>query len=295
LQPGFRSFVRKIRRFVAGTLVTAVILSLFFLFKNPVAARSHLYSVARDVMKISLDLKTYHWYVIDGENFRVKYQPVDADVARLVLRTAEEICQAVNEMLAYRPEEPVYVYIYPTKETLNKSFGWDASVNAMGVYWAGTIRILSPLEWVEDEEQLETIFRESGPLVHEYAHLLVDYRTQGNYPRWLTEGIAQYVERELTGYLLAATGEGQGNWYSLKDMDEDFDLLPDQSLAYQQSLWAVDYLVELKGFDGVLALLEELAAGKKISEALEAVLGQDLDTFEVSLKRWVTSQETAGP
>lgn len=295
MQPGFRSFVRKIRRFVAGTLVTAVILSLFFLFKNPVAARSHLYSVARDVMKISLDLKTYHWYVIDGENFRVKYQPVDADVARLVLRTAEEICQAVNEMLAYRPEEPVYVYIYPTKETLNKSFGWDASVNAMGVYWAGTIRILSPLEWVEDEEQLETIFRERGPLVHEYAHLLVDYRTQGNYPRWLTEGIAQYVERELTGYLLAATGEGQGNWYSLKDMDEDFDLLPDQSLAYQQSLWAVDYLVELKGFDGVLALLEELAAGKKISEALEAVLGQDLDTFEVSLKRWVTSQETAGP
>ncbi|HHY59257.1 MAG TPA: hypothetical protein GX504_01460, partial [Clostridia bacterium] len=146
MQPGFRPFVRKIRRFVAGTLVTAVILSLFFLFKNPVAARSHLYSVARDVMKISLDLKTYHWYVIDGENFRVKYQPVDADVARLVLRTAEEICQAVNEMLAYRPEEPVYVYIYPTKETLNKSFGWDASVNAMGVYWAGTIRILSPLE-----------------------------------------------------------------------------------------------------------------------------------------------------
>ena len=295
MQPGFRSFLGKIRRFLAGTLVTAVIFALCFVFKHPVAAKSHLYSVARDFMKISMDLKTHHWYVIDGENFRVKYQPVDAPVARLVLDTAEEACRTVNEMLDYRPTEPVYVYIYPTKETLNKSFGWDASVNAMGVYWAGTIRILSPLDWVEDEEQLETVFRESGPLIHEYAHLLVDYRTQGNYPRWLTEGIAQYVERELTGYLLAAAAEDQGDWYSLKDMDEGFDLLPDQSLAYRQSLLAVDYLVELKGFDGVLALLEELAAGKKISEALEAVLGQDLDTFEVSLKRWVTSQETAGP
>jgi len=112
LKPGFRSFVGKIRRFVAGTLVTAVIFSLFFIFKNPVAAKSHLYSVARDVMKISLDLKTHHWYVIDGENFRVKYQPVDAPVAKLVLRTAEEACRAVNEMLDYQPDEPVYVYIY---------------------------------------------------------------------------------------------------------------------------------------------------------------------------------------
>lgn len=279
---------------MAGTLVAAVIFLLLFIFKNPVGAKNHLYSAAREIMKISLDLQTRHWYVIDGENFRVKYQPADASVARLVLQTAEGTYRSVNEMLGYHPDEPVYIYIYPTKETLNKSFGWDASVNAMGVYWAGTIRILSPLDWIEDEAQLETIFRESGPLVHEYAHLLVDYRTHGNYPRWLTEGVAQYAERELTGYMLSATAQERKEWYSFKDMDDDFDLLSDQSLAYEQSLLAVDYMVEMGGFDSVLNLLDELAQGKKIGDALENIFGQDLDAFEVSFKKWVKEKEAAG-
>lgn len=294
LKHGLRRLVRNIRRIMASTLVAAVIFLLLFIFKNPVAAKSHIYSVARDIMKISLDLQTRHWYVIDGKSFRVKYQPADASVARLVLYTAEDTYQSVNEMLDFYPEGPVDIYIYPTKETLNKSFGWDASVNAMGVYWAGTIRILSPLDWIEDEAQIETIFRESGPLVHEYAHLLVDYRTHGNYPRWLTEGVAQYVERELTGYMLSSTTDERKGWYSFKDMDDDFDLLSDQSLAYQQSLLAVDYMVELGGFNSVLALLDELAQGKKISDALEETFGQNLDAFEVSFKKWTAEQEAVG-
>lgn len=287
MRSGFKFRLPSVRRVLASALLVAAIFLLFFTLKSPVTAKNHLYGLARDVMKKSLEIRTFNWYVLDGSGFKVRYQPVDAPVARLVLETAEDTYEAVNQMLDYTPVDSVPVYIYPTKETLNESFGWDASVNAMGVYWAGTIRILSPLEWIEDEEEMSVIFRENGPMAHEYAHLVVDYKTHGNYPRWLTEGIAQYVERELTGFVLAHEEQDGEEWYSFETMDTEFDLLPNQHLAYAQSLLAVDYMVELKGFDGVLELLDELAKGQKISNALGSVLGQELADFEVSFREWV--------
>lgn len=287
MRSGFKFRLPSVRRVLASALLVAAIFLLFFTLKSPVTAKNHLYGLARDVMKKSLEIRTFNWYVLDGSGFKVRYQPVDAPVARLVLETAEDYYEAVNQMLDYTPVDSVPVYIYPTKETLNESFGWDASVNAMGVYWAGTIRILSPLEWIEDEEEMSVIFRENGPMAHEYAHLVVDYKTHGNYPRWLTEGIAQYVERELTGFVLAHEEQDGEEWYSFETMDTEFDLLPNQHLAYAQSLLAVDYMVELKGFDGVLELLDELAKGQKISNALGSVLGQELADFEVSFREWV--------
>ena len=286
MKTGFKFKLPSCRRILAGALLVAAIFLLFFTLKSPITTKNYLYGLARDVMKKSLEIKTYHWYVVDGSGFRVRYQPVDAPVARLVLDTAEDTYEAVNQMLDYTPAEPVPVFIYPTKETLNKSFGWDAAVNAMGVYWAGTIRILSPLEWIEDEEEMPAIFRENGPIVHEYAHLVVDYKTHGNYPRWLTEGIAQYVERELTGFVLPNEDQIRKAWYSFEKMDGDFDLLSNQNLAYEQSLLAVDYMVEQKGFEGVLDLLDELAKGKTISDALEAVIGKTLAEFEIAFMAW---------
>jgi hypothetical protein len=275
-----RRFLRLLLKLLINLMIAGAVVLLVISFKNPMLPRAYAYALLRDVARNSLELKTWNWYSLEGEHFRVKYQPVDGEVARLVLNTAEEIYYPVVDLMGYIPEEPVPILIYPTRISLNRSFGWDGDVNAMGVYWAGAIRILSPEVGIEEEENRELIFKERGPLAHEFAHLLVDYRAGGNYPRWLTEGIALYVERKVTGCEFEGPDMAGSVFYPVEEMDTGFDLLPDQNLAYRQSLLLVDYIVQGYGFSGVLDILDQLGQGKEIGEALKAVTGQGWEEFK---------------
>ncbi len=274
------------------SVLLAVLLVLLVLFvRNPYSLKARTYDWVRETMKKSLEIKTYNWFTMEGKYFKVKYQPVDGSIARLVLETAEDSFADVNKLLAYQPQKTVPIFVYPNRISLNKSFGWDGAINAMGVYWAGAIRILSPLEWIENDEHLVTIFQEKGPIVHEYAHLLVDYKTHGNYPRWFTEGIAQYAEQELIGYTLPVSAGEKNTWYPFSEMDDKFDLLPDQDGAYRQSLLAVEYIVETAGFEAILGILDELEKGQTIKKALENIIDLDFAVFEANCRLFAAGQQ----
>lgn len=281
-------YCRTIARVLANFVLTAALVVLSLSFKTPALPKTIAYGFFREIAKKNMELKTTHWPSLRGEHFVVRYRPEDAGIARLVLSTAEEAYKPVGNMLDFAIKHPVPVVVYPTREQLSQSFGWDADESAMGVYWAGVIRILSPSDWVEAQgpEEMARIFKHSGPMVHEYAHLAVDYRTRGNYPRWLTEGVAQYVEKKVTGFQFPQV-DGKGRWYPLEQMDSKFDLLPDQSLAYSQSLLAVEYLVEVNGFQSLNRLLDALGEGKILSQALYITTGQDLKQFEQNFRQWL--------
>ena len=68
--------------------------------------------------------------------------------------------------------------VYPDTASLAGSIGWNRNESAMGVYWAGSIRILSPGEWIKGDA-LEKQFKQEGPMVHEFTHLMVDEITKG--------------------------------------------------------------------------------------------------------------------
>lgn len=214
------------------------------------------------------------WLVKESEHFRVRYLAPDADIVDLVLETAEEQYYPATSLLGFQDSGKTLILIYPDRYSLARSFGWANDEEAMGVYWAGVIRILSPRDWVQPQEGLERIFKTQGPVLHEFAHLMVDRLARGNYPRWLTEGIAQQVEKQITGYELPGPEpEDVLAWYSLEEMDKGFDSLPDQVLAYRQSLLMVGRLLEETGWEGVRRLLELLGSGWSLEEALFSVAG----------------------
>jgi hypothetical protein len=124
-------------------------------------------------------------------------------------------------------------------------------------------------------------------MAHEFTHLVVDYITRGNYTRWFTEGLAQYEEFKLTGFEF---GEESASFdqplYKLSEMDANFDNLPNQALAYRQSYMAVRYIAAKYGEGALKEILNNLAKNKNMSEAINAVIGVDMKTFESNYIEW---------
>jgi hypothetical protein len=276
----------------AGFLIRAAFILLTFVLaaviKLPAQVKGLSYEVYRESAKYYMDYQTRDLGNIEGQHVRVKYQPGDAGYAGIVLDAAERFYLPIAEKYCLQAKGKVTVLVYPSREELNASFGWPASENAMGVYWAGVIRVLSPASWIEggNPGEIRDAFTNTGPMAHELTHLAVDYATRGNCPRWFTEGLAQLEEYRLTGFRFTQDYDPGQSFYSLKDMDGNFDQLPDQALAYRESLSAVEFISSVQGEEKLQALVEALGEGKSMEQSMQAVLGADIPTFEHNWRNW---------
>ncbi len=276
------------------TSVILVLLCMAFFIVEPITVKSCVYKTFRNFIRIKVMWQTCGWEEIQGSHFIVRYRPQDNNIAEMVLATAEESYQPVSRQFGYSFRDKIPIVIYPTKESLGRSFGWAADESAMGVYWAGVIRILSPNIWVEEEnlEGIRTAFENEGPIVHELTHYMVDYSAGGNYTRWFTEGIAQYEEEKLTGYRIENREiRHPDELYPLNLMDREFDSLGDQPLAYFESFQAVKYLVDRYGEKSLQEILTCLGRGRTIEESFQKTLGISVDQFETDFQTYMIVNE----
>lgn len=281
-----------------AVLILVVIVALVWNWpfgrRNIVLAKSALYALARERGRADYAESLANWHEQTSAHFILRYQDSDADVAGMILQSAEaHYAQTVRD-LGYAPENKALIAVYPTREALRDSFGWPANQDAVGVYWAGAIRLLSPHAWVSSDNpaDIAEVFSTSGPIVHEYTHLVLDYLTGGNYPRWFTEGLAQWEEYRVTGYVWNdPAGDldavSASDLYSLKTLEGSFDSLDNQALAYRESLSFVTYLAQ--GDDGarLKAVIGELAQHYPLDLALSSVYGQSADQLEHAWQGWI--------
>ncbi len=272
--------------------ILAVFVALVFVLviRVPGQIRGYVYNIFREVARAQVMISTRHMLTLSDGHFVVRYYPGDADSARLVLKTAQELYPLVVRDFRFSSKKKIPLVVHPTRESLNASFGWPASESAMGVYWAGVIRVLSPTVWIDgrDPQQVEEIFVSTGPVAHELTHMVVDYITRGNVPRWFTEGIAQYEEYKITGFRLAKAGDfPEQQLYDFAEMERNFDRLPNQALAYWQSLAAVEYLVGVYGEESLHKILAALGRGRDMDGALQEVTGGDLEQFTAGMRSWL--------
>ncbi len=280
---------------ITVVLILLCLLIFFIIFiKEPIVVKSFIYRMFREAVIVQINWQTEKWDELAGEHFTVRYQPQDSNIARLVLETAEKSYEPISKRYGFISSSKITVVIYPTKESLGTSFGWAADESAMGVYWAGVIRVLSPNVWLNyaDSQVLKEKFETEGPMAHELTHLIVDYVTGGNYTRWFTEGIAQYEESMLTGFQVEYREiSGQDDIYPFDLMDREFDNLNDQGMAYFESFKAIQYLVDNYGEDSIKTILNDLGKGLTMEESFRRNTGVSLDQFENDFRRWIAADD----
>ena len=279
--------MRTVTNHPASNLVLVLLLAVvFFAIVGLKPQQKLLYPVVRSIAQSKINYETRDMLAYQTPNFIIKYTEQDQNIVGMVAQAAEASYEPVGNALGYYPQGKTTIVIYPDRQKMEHSIGSQGSQNAMGLYWGGVIEVLSPSVWMKDQVGTEK-YMQTGPVLHEYTHLVFDYVTDGNYPRWFTEGLAQYMEYRVNGYEWSSRQNRLDQpLYSMQTLDHNFDEVDNQALAYRESLAAVRYISDVHGENKLKEVISLLQSGSSMQKAIQSALGISYDQYEQAWKDW---------
>ncbi len=122
-------------------------------------------------------------------------------------------------------------------------------------------------------------------LTHELFHYAARADTAPDAPRWLTEGVADFVARPP-----APLPPGAGRSPALPS-DADLDRPgPDRSAGYDRAWWFARFVADTYGVDGLRRLYTQAcgAGHGDLATAVQSALGTDLHSLQSRWAAWLT-------
>ncbi|ABR50825.1 conserved hypothetical protein [Alkaliphilus metalliredigens QYMF] len=247
-----------------GFIVLLLMLGAYSSFKpQAVTAFRPLLRSAEETM---VSYQTRSDQQIETENFIIKYQSIDEELLQFIAETAEDKYREATAVFQYEPKDKVLLVVYNDPNRMMKTVMLNKEKPPMGVYYGNALHILDPTLWVNEGQDLEQVFYEEGPILHELVHLLTDHVAKGNFPHWFTEGVSLYFEYEVDGYEWGR-GVTLSEVYDLEALTYGFHQM-NQYEAYTKSFRLVNAFVEEYGRQALINLIEELGEGKDPEKVL---------------------------
>ncbi|WP_206028644.1 tetratricopeptide repeat protein [Thalassoroseus pseudoceratinae] len=216
--------------------------------------------------------------ILKSDGFLVR---MDARESRIYgSRVLETLRRAKAELASkYDVELPetVFVDIYPKQQDFAiRTFGLPGGAGFLGVCFGSVITMNSPASQGATPANWQSV------LWHEFCHVVTLTKTNNRMPRWLSEGISVYEERQAN----PAWGESMNRQYREMILGEDLTpvsqlsaafLRPETPIhlqfAYYESSLVVEYIIEQHGLDTLKQILVDLGRGLPINECLERTTG----------------------
>jgi hypothetical protein len=214
---------------------------------------------------------------------RFEGKQTSESLRRAILSTLESQYDELAQMLGASPRDSVAVILYTNQAffDVTQAPSWTGALND------GKMRIpVSGLDSLTPD--LARVLR------HELAHSFINYISRGRCPQWLHEGIAQMVEpRNLTarGQRLAQLFQAQraipynlleGGFMSLSSAEA--------TVAYDESLAAVEYIQETYGMSDVQRILQRMGDGSTPEAALRATVHSGYRELETEVGKFLASK-----
>lgn len=224
---------------------------------------------------VTLHKQMSQFQTLTNANFVVQMAPLEAGlygdrVVELLSRARDTLTRKYGVSLTH----PTVVDIFPEqKDFAVRTFGMPENPGYLGVCFGSVITANSPASQAPNPANWEDV------LWHEFCHVITLTLSKNRMPRWLSEGISVYEERQAS----PAWGERmnlayrelilKGELTPLGRLSSAF-LAPKDSLhlefAYFESSLVVDFIVQRFGFDALKAILADLGAGQDIYTTIPA-------------------------
>ncbi|HWW02378.1 MAG TPA: tetratricopeptide repeat protein [Candidatus Acidoferrum sp.] len=192
-----------------------------------------------------------------------------ARVLDLLERARSNLCAKYGMEL----QQPTIVEVFPEqKDFAVRTFGMPGNPGYLGVCFGKVITANSPAAQPGHAINWEAV------LWHEFCHVVTLQMTHNKMPRWLSEGISVYEERQAN----PAWGEHMNPDYRRMALGDELTpvselsgafLAPRSALhlqfAYYESSLVVEFLVQQFGLNQLQAVLYDLGEGVEINTAIE--------------------------
>ena len=169
-------------------------------------------------------------------------------------------------------KEPIIVEIFPQqKDFAIRTFGLPGGSGFLGVCFGTVITANSPASQADNPSNWRAV------LWHEFCHVVTLQKTKNRMPRWLSEGISVYEERQAN----SAWGESMSPQYRQMVLGKELTpisqlsgafLQPKSGLhlqfAYFESSLVVEFIIKRFGVEKLNAILRDLGVGIPINVAL---------------------------
>ncbi len=210
---------------------------------------------------------------LTNHDFLLRMAPHEAAVyGQRVLDLLSRARASLCPKYGFEVVRPTIVEVFAEqKDFAVRTFGLPGNPGYLGVCFGTVITANSPAA------RSHPINWESM-LWHEFCHVVTLQATRNKMPRWLSEGISVYEERQAN----PAWGQRMNPHYREMLLGEDFTplsklsgafLAPKSDLhlqfAYYESSLAVEFLVQRFGMDALKAILADLGNGLGINQAIE--------------------------
>ncbi len=192
-----------------------------------------------------------------------------------------EILQAARSELCAKYEvdlaDTVAVEIFPRQQDFAiRTFGLPGGAGYLGVCFGQLITVNSPAAHRDNPSNWQAV------LWHEFCHVVTLQKTRNRMPRWLSEGISVYEERQRN------SAWGQQMTPEYREMILNGQLTPVSQLsgaflrpaspahlqfAYFESSLVVEFLLQEYGLDILRQILVDLSVGMPIEESLQRYVG----------------------
>jgi Tfp pilus assembly protein PilF len=217
----------------------------------------------------------------ESSHFILRYEgSMAADALRSqVLEALEADYRDLSNDLGASPRS-IYVSLYTDQAFFDVTHApaWTAALND------GKIRM--PISGVQ------SLTREMAAVLrHELTHSFVAQITHGRAPAWLNEGVAELEEGRSTGAIgprLAALYTS-GRQIPLNQLEGEFQgySTAEASVAYAESLAAVEYIRTSYGLSDVARILQRLGEGQSVESALRSTVHGGYAELETEITNYL--------
>lgn len=222
------------------------------------------------------------WLTVVGPSLRVHAHPDDVAVARRLLRHGEASVPRIAAALGVGSGGDIHVFLAPDDRTFEAMQPGPTPTWADGLAWPsrGLVYLHAPSARVGTDEPLEMV------MDHELVHVVLG-RAFGPrpVPTWLQEGAAQTLSGQ------AATGRSDdlafgmlsGELLPLRELTRGFPADATRArTAYAQSALFVSHLSRASGEQGLRRVVQQMAAGDSVEQAILVATGQNLDALDAA-------------